>query len=368
MNTLSPDIRRRSLCPLARRKSSPANLTRLQDSFREIETRAIASSLLPDLAEEQRQAHAAREADHWKDPKAAKRRIALAQALYLARRTSLQDYVFAAAHAVESVHEGRLMDHAYPEIETISVRMRKVEQAHGLSSDQYWLRHVGPESYDRLSRRWDRAVEKRLRETYAELEGQLAYRLFNEKPEEFERLRERGRRAIFHRDALEQSIADTVRRYEHEARASANAGAYTAAVTLLGAALEGLLVLRCLKSPEKASSFATALPARQRPKDRSAPSTWSLETLVEVCLAAGWLPSIRTEALVLKPAAMAHQLRKMRNNIHPGRVCRDRPWIEMEHRDFEDADAIYTTLFARVFQARALAKYVAPEQVDDHAA
>jgi hypothetical protein len=166
-------------------------------------------------------------------------------------------------------------------------------------------------------------------------------------------------------------LTDTVKRDEREARVSATSGAFTAAVTLLGAALEGLLLLRCMKSQAKAIQIAGALPKRQRPRDQNSPSRWTFDNLIQVCLQAGWLPAIHTDAVEIRPEGLAHLLRQMRNLIHPGKVCAESPWVEAERRDFEDAEVIYTTLFATVFKGPLLKRYLeqslrSPD--DEHAA
>ncbi|MDE2466030.1 MAG: hypothetical protein KGO02_20285, partial [Alphaproteobacteria bacterium] len=249
---------------------------------------------------------------------------------------------------------GRLSERRYPEIQALSDAMHAIEVAHGLKPGEYWVKGDAPAEWQALSAKWDAAADRRLQETFVELEGGNVSGVFAQNRTEFERLRERGRRAFFHKGELVASLADTVKRYEIEARAAAASNAYTAAVTMMGAALEGLLLLRCLRSPVKASKTARALPAKNRPKTGSPPSMWTFDTLIHVCLAAGWLPAIETSNLSASPALLAHLLRQMRNNIHPGRVSIERPWVEAERRDFEDAEMIYTTLFATVFQGRLL--------------
>lgn len=168
--------------------------------------------------------------------------------------------------------------------------------------------------------------------------------LWESAPDEFERLRERGRRSVFHQKDIIPAWRDVVVQYEDDARKAAAAGAYSAAITQLGAGLEGLLLLRCLRSKSKAQRLAASLPKRVRPTNPSDPTTWMFESLIETCFAAGWLPLVSTETAQYSPAGLAHLLRAMRNYVHPGRYARERPWSEVEERDFLDADAIYRTL------------------------
>jgi len=360
-----PEVRRHLLRPLVRRRILPAHSSRIETAFRELEERAIASALLPEMVAAQKQVRLDKQKDRWKDPEAAKSRIQFGAAMYLARRISFQEYIFLVAHASEGVHDGRINDGAYPELKSLSSSMRQVELAHGLTPGQYWLIKDAPPEYRRLSTKWNAAAHRRLSETVTELEGQAAAALFQSDTIKFKRLRERGRRSFFHKDELVPALADTIKRYEREARASAEAGAFTAAVTLLGASMEGLLLLRCLRSRAKASRIAKELPKKQRPRDPSSPARWSFDNLIQICLRAGWLPVVHTSAVSFRPDGLAHLLRQMRNYIHPGKVCADRPWIEAERRDFEDAEVIYTTLFSTVFRGAMLKQYVSEPSADE---
>ncbi|PIG09390.1 hypothetical protein [Comamonas sp. 26] len=350
MKNSSAEISRRMLRPLLRRRAEPANDGVLQEAMAQFEERAIATSLLPHMADLQKAANQRRTPDRWKDPNAAVQKVELSLTLYRARKISLQEYVFHVAHVVEGVHEGRFVDSRYPSLQKLSDEMQMIEANHGLKPGEYWPKSDAPPCWQALSARWDSTCQMLLAQTFAELEGGLASDLFTHQRREFDRLRERGRRALFHKKELIPSLADTVKRYEIEARAAAGANAYTAAVTLIGAALEGLLLLRCLSSPKKSSQVAQLLPSKKRPKQVSVPSTWTFDNLIQVCLAAGWLPKIENQNMSVDPSGLADLLRRMRNNVHPGRVCTESPWVETELRDFEDAELIYATLFARVFR------------------
>lgn len=364
MKTSDTTIPRRRLRPLVRRRVAPAHEASLDHALRELEERAIASSLLPEMVAAQKQARLEKQTGRWTDPLAVTLTVQFAAALYLAHRVSLQEYAFLVAHSAEGVHEARLSEGAYPEIEQLSESMRAVESAYGLKPGEYWLKKDAPPEFRLLGAKWDAASEARLAETLAELEGHTVSAIFATDRSEFDRLRERGRRSFFHKDDLIPALADTVKRYEREARASADAGAFTASVTLIGASVEGLLLLRCLRSRAKSSQVAANLPAKKRPRDPCLPTMWSFDTLIHVCLAAGWLPVIDTPNVAIRPDGLAHQLRQMRNYIHPGRVCTDRPWVEAERRDFEGAQVIYTTLFAAVFKGALLKRYGLPTVTD----
>ena len=70
----------------------------------------------------------------------------------------------------------------------------------------------------------------------------------------------------------------------------------------------------------------------------------TFETLIEVCLEAGWLPPVETSVARYDTAGLAHLLRLMRNHVHPGRHAREKPWSETDEREYQDADAIYVVL------------------------
>lgn len=346
MDTAERKARRWALKPLARRKAGTAAYTRLERALEEFQQRGIAAALLPGLAEREKAARKAVQPGRWKEPEAAKAWIEFGLVMYIARRISLQEYVFMASSAAENVHEERMQHSAYPEIEELTSQLRATEVAHGLEPDEYWPAGSGPVEYQALSREYDEADRKRFSEVLAELEGGIAAQLLSSDQAEFDRLRERGRRSFFHQHDELAVLSDTIVRYEMEALVAASARAFTAAVTLLGSAVEGLLLLRCLRSSKKATRVAQGLPRAKRPPAKAQPSEWSFDVLINVCLEAGWLPKVTVESTSVYPGGLAHLLRRMRNLIHPGKVCRDKAWIEAEQRDFEDAHAIYTTLFA----------------------
>jgi hypothetical protein len=92
-----------------------------------------------------------------------------------------------------------------------------------------------------------------------------------------------------------------------EAQKCQVAGAYVAAVVMMGSILEALLLARCSHSP------AIAYQAKSAPKDKAGKSIavhdWSLSALIDVCLDAGWIKSDR--------AGFSHALRQSRNIVHP---------------------------------------------------
>jgi hypothetical protein len=361
MKSSDPTVRRVLLKSLVRRRAVPAQNAKMEKAFRELEERAVASAVLPSFVATLKQMRIDNPKERWKDPEAARLGIQFAGAMYLAREISLQEYTFLVANAAEGVHDARIQAGVYSDLAELSKLMREIESAHGLKAGEYWLIKEAPADYRSLNSQWDNRALERLSQTLVELEGQAVSALFRTNRREYDRLRERGRRSFFHKDEFIRALVDTIKRYEREASASAAAGAFTAAVTLLGASVEGLLLLRCLRSQTKASLVAASLPAKKRPRDPKSPVHWTFNNLIQVCLAAGWLPIIDTTTMEVRPDELAHLLRQLRNYIHPGKVCNERPWIETERRDFDDAEIIYNTLFATVFKGALLRRYLESE-------
>lgn len=342
--------------PLVRRTSKRTTYNELSDALDRLDKRAVAESVVPRLAEMKKDLRMRIGKNSWKDPEVAKLSIVFAEAMLSARRIPEQAYTFLVATAIEDLHEGRWLENSYPELREISEKIGGVSKAHGLSEDQYWPVGEGPQEYRDLNKQYDQAIENRFIETLIEFGLTNLAELVRTNPREFERRRERGRRYFFESENIVHAITDVVVRYEVEASRVATSGSYSAAVTLLGAALEGILVLRCLKSKSKAAEIASALPKKKRPRQTDDPTQWSLDVLIETSLSAGWLPSVETQLGVIRPEALAHILRQMRNYVHPGKVARERPWVESDENEYKDAEAIYTTLLATVSSASSRKK------------
>ena len=356
-------VRKALLKPLARRRTNPASRNALSEALDRLDKRAFASAYVPELAQMQRAAQANRTPGSWKDPEAARLSIVFAQALFTARRKSGQEYTFLVAIAAEGVHEGRIADGTYPELKEIQQSIEAVRQCHGLAHDEYWPVGEGPHEYQELNARFEAACENRFIETLHEFEVHDIATLVQNNRGEFDRRRERGRRAFFHKGEVAPVITDIVVRYEADARRAASVGAYSAAITLLGAAMEGLLLLRCLRSKRKAQEVAAALPKKKRPRATNDPTAWTFDTLIDTCMSAGWLPVVSTQLTTIRPDALAHILRRMRNHVHPGRVANERPWIEADEHEYNDAEAIYATLFATVSGSHSRKKLSEAAQV-----
>jgi len=348
--TTTDDLKKRYrqtlLRPLAKRKVSPANRRHLERAIVMMEREVIADVLAPKLAERNRAINKSIGKGAWKEPAYARSMIELADALLHSNRISDQEYVFIASSTSEAIHEERQFAGVYPELLDLDRKMDAIRQSHNLAPDEYWPIGRGPRKYRDLEAQYKQATDSRFVQTLKELGATALADLFMSDRKEFDRRRERGRRSMNHKNETSAALADVIVRYEQEARIAASSGAYACAVTMLGAAVEGLLLMRCLRSKKKSSEIASRLPRQQRPRDTSSPLKWTFETLIETCLAAGWLPKVETSSIEIYPEALAHSLRDMRNRIHPGRVALDHPWIELSERNFAHAEVIYSTLFA----------------------
>jgi hypothetical protein len=269
------------------------------------------------------------------------------RALYASRRISTQEYVFFAASPLEALHDDRWLKKRYDdELTPIVTSIDAIRETHGLTRDEEWLPGEKPPECFRLEDEYTSILNLHFARTLREFRLDDLADLYEHNRHEFDRLRERGRRSTFHADELVPALRDIVVRYEEDARRAAAAGAYSAAVTLLAAGLEGLLVLRCLRSRNKATKVAQRLASRQRLRSLDDPTKWHFDRLIEVCLSAGWLPPVSTLVAQYSPARLAHLLRILRNHVHPGKHARERPWLETDEQDYKDAEAIYLVLLS----------------------
>jgi hypothetical protein len=348
---MDKQVRRALLKPLNRRRQRIADRNAIVAALGRLDERALGEQDLPRILADFSAVRSDRRPGSWKDPEVAKRFVALAKSLHAARRISRQEYVFYASWPVEGVHETRWLNGLYKtNLHEINRAMDAIKQDHGLQPEEYWPVGRGPVDYIRLSEEYNRVLRVAFSRTLREFGLDDLADLNEDDPNTFDRLRERGRRSVFHKDELAQALKDVVVRYEEDARRAASARSYSAAITLLGAGMEGVLLLRCLRSKKKALGVASALPKRQRPRFTEDPTTWSFQTLIDECLAAGWLPPISSSTAQYSPAGLAHVLRQMRNYVHPGKYARERPWSEPDEGEYKDAESIYGSLLATVIK------------------
>lgn len=341
---ITKSVRRLSLRPLTRRPRKAFNKAQYFDALQKLDERALGEDAVMQLRDVLRSKAADKQSANRNDPDRVRKQIQLAKALYAARRISRHEYVLFASFPVESVHDSRIIDGAYEELESISQRLSIVEKTYGLDPDQFWLRGQGPQEHTNLNAKYDAISEIKFVEALEEFDLNDLAEMLRRSRTEYDLLRERGRRSIHHKDEYLHALRDIVIQNEDDARRAAAAEAYRAAVTSLGAGIEALLLLRCLRSPHKASRIAAQLPKRLLPRKINDPRTWTFETFIDVCSIAGWFATVETAIARYNPGGLAHILRKMRNYVHPSKMARERPWAITDEQEYKDALAIYIVL------------------------
>jgi len=278
--------------------------------------------------------------DGWKEPEQVRKMIEFIRLLRISGIISEQEYAFYVMFLVERIHDERSSSGQYKsEIEPILAQIEEIRSCYGLSQDEYWPRGEGPPEYEILEAQYSEVLDGKLIETLREFRLSEIAELKATSPNEYEVLRERGRRHIFHREDLIEIVEDIVSRYEEDAKKSAESQAYFAASIALGASLEGVFLLRCLKSKSDAWPLARELGERKQD-----PTKWRFNTLIEVCIRGGWLPSVKTSVGEYDSAKLAHFVRDLRNLVHPGKQALKRPWLESDEQEYRDAEAIYILL------------------------
>lgn len=342
-------LRQAILKPLVRRRRNTIDEEAILTAYKRIDSRALGIDLIGQLRDVINSLGKDKTKKKYGDPYEAKKQVELTRALYLSRKITISEYVYFAAYYVENVFDHRMTDGAFKiKFGDISKAMRKIENAYGLGPDEFWKKCDAPKEYLKLDAEWGKIYDKLFIDTLKEFTLNDLSNLISQNPKEFDRLRERGRRSVAHKNEIELIVRDIIVRYEKDVKRAADANAYSAAVVCLGAGLEGLLLLRCYRSKFKSIRIAKKLPRRMRPRYSDDLTTWTFNNLIEVCYTAGWLPSISTDYATYNSAGLAHILRNMRNYIHPGRYAKDKPWSEISERDFKDAHAIYTLILSKL--------------------
>lgn len=350
-------VKRNLIKPLIKKSKHVGDQESFNIALERLDQLALSTRELPQVRsvfDSERQKRATLSQDN---PEYIKSLIDLANILYEMRRISTQEYVYFACFHVINLHEDRWLNNQYDkELRPVYKAIVSIEKKHGLSPDEYWPKGKGPKEYKILSEQYSAILERKLIETLREFGLNKLADLKETQPEEFDKLVERGRRALAHRDEYVLALKDIIDRYVEDARRSASVNAYSSAVTSLAASAEGLLLLRCLKSKHKASSIAKTMPKCYKPKRGNDPTTWKFQTLIEVCSKAGWFNRIESKVAVYYPSKLADWLRSMRNYVHPSRRAKQRPWLEADEREYKDAEAIYVILHSALGKARSTKK------------
>ncbi|MHB1313619.1 MAG: hypothetical protein ACYC3L_16495 [Gemmatimonadaceae bacterium] len=279
----------------------------------------------------------------WKDAPTARAFIQLARGLLQSRRMAWAHYVFSVGSTVENVNDGRLDDGEYAsELAQVLMQLRARGETAGDGDDG-----------DQADHDFARILDAKLDLLWTELDATDVGEVWRSRPTEYNELRERGRRYVHHRNRPAQALRDVVDESYAAATSAAKHRNSRAAVTLLGASLEGLFLLRCLNSKAKAMAVSRALPRRLRKRVGDDMMSWSFEILIEVCSRAGWLPFLLTETDAYDTKELAHSLRNMRNWIHPAREAVSHPWQGVFQPDYELAHALHTLVVTALRRPRA---------------
>ncbi len=252
------------LKPLVRRRPNTADRKALISAFERIDDLAIGGALLKQLQDVVKDLQQPKSSRGMFDIDSAKKQIALASALYQSRQISREEFVFFSVFPVDRIFDERMFDGVYDDkFGHINEALDKIRKEYGLKDDEDWNVGEGPAEYTILNKKWEAVWNKLFLKCLREFGlDDFAY-LIRTNRDKFNELRERGRRALSHRDELSLVVEDIVIRYEEDAKRAAKAKAYVAAVVSLGAGLEGLLLLRCLRSKHKAISVAKKVATRQ---------------------------------------------------------------------------------------------------------
>jgi len=274
------------------------------------------------------------------EEKDVRQQLALAKLMLEGGKFGQAEYLFYSLFQVERLHDRRWLAGAYDsELQPIANSMREIERAHGLEEDECFLLESAPSDWLDLDRDFEAALRAKLDDMLAEFDLPDLHRLRREDEEQFDRLRETGRLALVREPSAEANILNLIRIYERETRCAAMAGAYLAAGMSLACAAEARIVLHCLRRPDTASAAAERLAAKLRPR-KPDPLGWSVEQLVALAHAGGWLHNLPDKQLVTALAAWLDELPARR----PGQqVLGGRP-PGLGESEFETARSAYAML------------------------
>jgi hypothetical protein len=128
-------------------------------------------------------------------------------------------------------------------------------------------------------------------------------------------------------------------RYRKEARKCAKAKAYYGACALIGAALEGIILMFCCLRNEDVERYVAELPNNRRPP--VALDRWTLGQLIAVAKALKWFPSRSSKYARTNLGDWVHLVQEVRNMIHPAMHVREYPSHKVRKGNWKDAEAIF---------------------------
>jgi hypothetical protein len=314
----------------------PLSEAEAADMIRRLRDREAASREAARIARERQ----SKEKGSTPDEADAGEQIDWARLLLTAGRFSSAEYVFYVAAQAEHILDRRCFAGAYDaELKPISAAIEEIERAHGLEEDECFGLDEGPEEWRALNRAYEAVLDDKLEELLAELGLSDLAALHHEDNERFRRLRETGRLAFFSESGVEANIRNLIKVYEYETRCAATSGAYLAAMMTLACATEARLVLHCIRRPDAASSAAQRVAGKARPRNAD-PLSWTVDQLVIVAHAGGWLHNLPDARLVTAVAIWLESLPERR----PGQQVLGGRQPMLAKSDFEAARDAYAAL------------------------
>jgi|GEM_PF-1635151 len=271
--------------------------------------------------------------------------IFIAQARYDAGDISEHELLFHKCFAIETqVHESRWTNGAYDaSLKHITEKMKAVEKYHGLADDEFWLKSDAPEDYLRLSTEYDKVMEQKLLNTFVEFGATDLKELYLSNREEFDRLHDIGGKSIFLKGDIPR-LKFLASSYEEEAGRAEQAGAFLAASVMLGSAIETRLIVTCLENQEKIKEVFDKLHLTNKELKSKNPVTCSLDMLIKVCSAAGWIPDYKAGGFSFSGSKMAEFLRSTRNQVHPKVKLKNSKGLVMGLEQFKDIRSAHSLL------------------------
>jgi hypothetical protein len=270
--------------------------------------------------------------------------VSLTQAMLDAGRLTQAEALLYRTFSINHLHESRWSDGEYGnELDPISKAMKKIENDYGLTEDQYFRTSDAPDDWLVLSATYDRIMDEKFEASLREFGLDADADLWRDDRVEFEKLRESGRLSVFEASNAEKAISSSILIYEREATLCSQVEAHYAACVMLGSAAEGRLVLACLQRPAECKAAYDALPKTAKSRNPD-PLSWSLDHLISVASAAGWIKSLEHDDIVFIVSGWLENLRITRNLLHPGRHAKERPHVAIGYEAYADASAAYSAL------------------------
>ena len=244
--------------------------------------------------------------------------------------------------AIERIHDRRVHEGLYAELDVIVEKLDAIRQREGLNDDQFWRIGQGPEDWEDLDHQYEEVLEARFEEALREFGFDNIADLYHTDRKSYDALREKGRRLVFEGIPELERLSTVQRQFETEAGICAKGGAYHAAAVMLGSAIEAALLFTCLNRRDEAGNARSRLPDDKRPK-RANPKQWSLHQLAMVAEKAGWLPGFNVGPETLYSPPLLDMMRNFRNLVHPKCHLSNKRIADVE-REYDNAQAAYNLL------------------------